>query len=409
VSTAATTTAARGADRRAQLVAAAATLFAERGYESVSVEDVAAAAGVTGPGVYRHFDDKQALLAEVVLAGVGLLEQRSAAALAPVDAAQDSDQGAAPAGGRVPALLAELVTLAVARPAAAVVWRWTGGHLAPADQREVARRAHVLLTTWGDAVRVQRPELTAADAELLCWAVMSVLGSTTVHRTRIGSARARDLLRAAGGRVLGVQPGAASPPLPPPAPLRTPGSRREQILEASSRLFAERGYHAVGIDDIGAAVGIAGPSVYRHFPSKVSVLVAVCQRAAERLALGVLDALRVGRDAHDVLRRLVGSYVDALLVSPDLRVGMSTDRTAVTGTDRDGLRRSQRELVAHWVRAEREVHPELAAADAAVLVHAGLTVANDLARTRSVAGRPGLRAELVALVLAVLDVPSTPS
>jgi AcrR family transcriptional regulator len=396
------TTAARGSDRRAQLVAAATTLFAERGYESVSVEDVAAAAGVTGPGVYRHFEDKQALLAEVVLAGVGHLEQRSAAALAPTD----PDQVAAPAGGEVAALLAELVALAVARPAAAVVWRWTGGHLAPADQREVARRAHALLTTWGDVVRVQRPELSAADAELLCWAVMSVLGSTTVHRTRIGSARARDLLRAAGGRVLGVQPGAAAPTPPLPAPAWTPGSRREQILEASSRLFAERGYHAVGIDDIGAAVGIAGPSVYRHFPSKVSVLVAVCQRAAERLALGVLDALRVGRDAHDVLRRLVGSYVDALLVSPDLRVGMSTDRAAVTGADREGLRRNQRELVAHWVRALREVHPELAAADAAVLVHAGLTVANDLARTRSVAGRPGLRAELVALVLAVLDVPS---
>lgn len=403
MSTPATTTAAQGSDRRAQLVAAAATLFAVRGYESVAVEDVAAAAGVTGPGVYRHFEDKQALLAEVVLAGVGHLEQRSAAALAPASAADLAGS----AGGQVAALLAELVALAVARPAAAVVWRWTGVHLAPADQREVARRAHALLTTWGDVVRAQRPELAEAEAELLCWAVLGVLGSTTVHRTRIGAARARELLRAVGRRVLAVPPGAAGPVPAAPEPLRTLGSRREQILAASSRLFAERGYHAVGIDDIGAAVGIAGPSVYRHFPSKVSVLVAVCQRAADRLALGVLDALRAGRDAHDVLRRLVDSYVDALLVSPDLRVGMSTDRAAVTGADREGLRRSQRELVAHWVRAEREVHPELAAADAAVLVHAGLTVANDLARTRSVSGRPGLHAELVALVLAVLDVPSS--
>lgn len=376
-------------------MAAAATLFAERGYGSVAVEDVAAAAGVTGPGVYRHFEDKQALLAEVVLAGVGHLEERSAAAL----------EGCRP--GDVDALLAGLVSLAVARPAAAAVWRWTGGHLAPAPQREVARRAHALLATWGSVVRAERPELAEADAELLCWAVMSVLASTTVHRTRIGSARARVLLHAAGRRVLAVRPTAGAAVRNRPVTVGVVGSRREQILEVSSRLFAERGYHAVGIDDVGAAVGIAGPSVYRHFPSKVSILVAVCQRAADRLALGVLDALRTGTGPTDVLRRLVDSYIAALLVSPDLRVGMSTDRAAVTGSDREGLRRSQRELVAHWVRAVREVHPELAVADATVLVHAGLTVANDLARTRSVAGRPGLHAELVALVLAVLDVPGS--
>ena len=264
---------------------------------------------------------------------------------------------------------------------------------------------HALLATWGRAVRTHRPELAEADSELLGWAVLGVLGSTTVHRTRIGSARARELLRASGRRVLAVQPGTTAAVSVVPQRVGMVGSRREQILEESARLFAERGYHAVGVDDIGAAVGIAGPSVYRHFPSKVSVLVAVCQRAADRLALGVLDALRTGTGPADVVRRLVDSYVGALLVSPDLRVGMSTDRAAVTGADREGLRRSQRELVDHWVRAVRAVHPDLATADAAVLVHAGLTVANDLSRTGSVAGRPALHAELVALVLAVLDVP----
>ena len=383
----------RAGDRRAQLVAAAARLFAERGYESVAVEDVATAAGVTGPGVYRHFEDKQALLAEVVLAGVGHLEQRSAAALGG-SGADDLD-----------ALLTGLVALAVARPPAAVVWRWTGVHLPPDRQREVARRVHALLATWGRVVRTHRPELTEADSELLSWAVLGVLGSTTVHRTRIGSARARELLGAAGRRVLAVPPGPTAAVTAVPQRVGVVGSRREQILEESARLFAERGYHAVGVDDIGAAVGIAGPSVYRHFPSKVSVLMAVCQRAADRLALGVLDALRTGTGPADVVRRLVDSYVGALLVSPDLRVGMSTDRAAVTGADREGLRRSQRELVDHWVRAVRAVHPDLATADAAVLVHAGLTVANDLSRTGSVAGRPSLHAELVALVLAVLDVP----
>ena len=46
------------------------------------------------------------------------------------------------------------------------------------------------------------------------------------------------------------------------------GTRREEILDAAARLFAERGYHGVSIDDIGAAVGMSGPGFYRHFAGK---------------------------------------------------------------------------------------------------------------------------------------------
>ena len=49
------------AQRRAGVLAAAATLFAERGYAGTRLDDVAAAAGVTKPIVYRHFDSKKAL------------------------------------------------------------------------------------------------------------------------------------------------------------------------------------------------------------------------------------------------------------------------------------------------------------------------------------------------------------
>ena len=73
-----------------------------------------------------------------------------------------------------------------------------------------------------------------------------------------------------------------APPLP----------RREQLLEAAAALFAERGYHAVGIDDIGAAAGISGPGVYRHFPSKQALLAALCDRALTRMLDGRAGHLR---------------------------------------------------------------------------------------------------------------------
>lgn len=49
-------------------------------------------------------------------------------------------------------------------------------------------------------------------------------------------------------------------------------TRREQILKEAARLFAERGFHGVGVDEIGAAVGISGPGLYRHFPGKDAML-----------------------------------------------------------------------------------------------------------------------------------------
>lgn len=44
--------------------------------------------------------------------------------------------------------------------------------------------------------------------------------------------------------------------------------RRFQLLAAAERLFAERGFLAVRLEDIGAAAGVSGPAIYRHFPTK---------------------------------------------------------------------------------------------------------------------------------------------
>ena len=59
--------------------------------------------------------------------------------------------------------------------------------------------------------------------------------------------------------------------------------RRSKILAAATELFREKGYHAVGIDEIGAAAGITGPGVYRHFAGKEGLLVAVLREATDEL------------------------------------------------------------------------------------------------------------------------------
>src|SRR4051812_4535358 len=93
----------RPRDRKAQLAAVAAELFRARGFPGVGIKDIADAAGVTGPALYRHFADKQAILAYVVLSGFEDLEAATAEALS--DSVPPPDQ--------LESLLGRLATQAV--------------------------------------------------------------------------------------------------------------------------------------------------------------------------------------------------------------------------------------------------------------------------------------------------------
>ena len=67
--------------------------------------------------------------------------------------------------------------------------------------------------------------------------------------------------------------------------------RTERLLDATAALVAERGFHAVGIADIGAAAGVSGSAIYRHFRSKQEILVALLDRVVD----GLLDGRAADR------------------------------------------------------------------------------------------------------------------
>ncbi len=54
--------------------------------------------------------------------------------------------------------------------------------------------------------------------------------------------------------------------------------RRDLVLTTAATLFRRRGFTGVGIDDIGAAVGLSGPAVYHYFPSKQGLLSGIIDR-----------------------------------------------------------------------------------------------------------------------------------
>ncbi|MEV4598936.1 TetR/AcrR family transcriptional regulator [Amycolatopsis sp. NPDC049253] len=380
----------RPRDRKAQLAAVAAGLFRARGFHGVGINDIAAAAGVTGPALYRHFADKQAILAYVVLAGIDDMEAVTASALSGA-----SDQ--------LEVLLTGLATQAVERREIAALWRWEGPHLPRDERREIRRRSGAVLDAWTKALLATRPDLAVDDAEFLCWGALSVFGSVAVHHTTVARRRFVPLLVELATAVLNSTLPSGGAVEPVRDGLGTP-SRREQVLAAATALFGERGFHAVSMEDIGAAAGIAGPSVYRHFPSKAALMVAIGHRAADRLALAAEQALRAP-DELSALRRLAASYVRTLLHTPELLVSFTADRVTMPDRDKADLLRVQRDYVDQWVALLATISPALPAREAKIRVHAALTIANDLTRTRRVSGRANLEAELTALLHTVLECP----
>ncbi len=349
--------------------------------------DIAAAAGITGPAVYRHFPDKQAVLFHVLRHALDDVWATTTAAASTVDD-----------------LLPAVAATTIEQRGLAALWRWEGRHLSQAQQRELRQRSNAVLAAWTKVLLAARPGLAPEDAELLCWAAFSVFGSVSVHQTTVARQRFVALLAGIAGRVLYArlpEPGDDPDPGPSPVPLGSP-SRREQVLTAATELFHRHGFHAVSMDDIGAAAGIAGPSVYRHFAGKTAILCAIARRAADRLAAGAEQALRTSTGEREALHRLVVSYVDVLTGSPELAVSFLINTANLAEQESAELVRVQRDYVARWAGLLAATRPELQEREARITVRAALTIANDLVRTRRLAGRAQLPAELAVLMLAAL-------
>ncbi|MBE9374830.1 TetR/AcrR family transcriptional regulator [Saccharopolyspora sp. HNM0983] len=157
----------------------------------------------------------------------------------------------------------------------------------------------------------------------------------------------------------------------PPAeqPVREP-TRREQILSAAAGKFARHGFHGVGIDDIGAAVGISGPALYRHFRNKDAMLAEMLTGISDKLLNGGRERVRAAAGPERALDELVRWHVDFALSNPELITVQLRDLDTLTGTDRHAVRELQRGYVEIWVDVLRRRHPDLDVPTARSTAHA---------------------------------------
>ena len=150
-------------------------------------------------------------------------------------------------------------------------------------------------------------------------------------------------------------------------------------MRAAADLFAARGYHAVGIDDIGAAAGITGPGVYRHFASKQALLEHLCDRAMTRMLEGARSATQAHPDPTDALCALLDLHV-AFAVGERALLGVwAREQRALSDDVRRSLRRRQRAYEQVWREVLSRLRADLTAAEALVAVTSVLALLNSTA------------------------------
>jgi AcrR family transcriptional regulator len=178
-------------------------------------------------------------------------------------------------------------------------------------------------------------------------------------------------------------------------------TRREQILKEAARLFAERGFHGVGVDEIGAAVGISGPGLYRHFPGKDAMLAELLVGISERLLDGgrqrVRERERAAAPARELLHALIEGHIDFALDDRPLITLHDRELDRLRESDRKRVRQLQRQYVELWVEAVRETYPVLAESAARASVHAVFGLLNSTPHLGPAGALPG-RAATAALL-----------
>ncbi len=383
----------RPRDRKQQILTAAAEQFWLLGYHQVAMADIAAAVGIGASALYRHYRSKQDLLVEVLNEALDRLGS------VPDDPEEFSE------------LIARIGALALERREFGALCNRERGHLPQPDRDALTQRLRTVVSRTAAALAAARPAEPAAVVDLRARGVVAVLESPSYHRVTADSGRFVELLRRAAEAVVTVE----LPPTDEQAPTRwvggrdpqAPVSRREALLGAAVQLFAERGFPAVSLTDIGSATGIAGPSVYNWFPSKHDLLISGLNRGNEALWLTLRHALADADGPLDALHRTLDSYIAFAAANPDIVSVMLSETVNLPAEQRERYRRVQHEYVAESVALLCRSRPDLDDTEARILVHAALAVPNSLVRVRRLRRRPALAGEIAALSRAVLQVPGT--
>jgi AcrR family transcriptional regulator len=157
--------------------------------------------------------------------------------------------------------------------------------------------------------------------------------------------------------------------------------RRDQILERAASLFAAKGFHGVSVHDVGAACGISGPALYRHFPSKDAMLAEMLVGISERLLAESRARTATATRPRPAVAALLDWHIDFALEHRALIVVQDRDWGSLPADARARVRRLQRSYIELWVEQLQAIRPALDRAEAQARVRAVFGLLNSTPRS----------------------------
>ncbi|MGO4494276.1 TetR/AcrR family transcriptional regulator [Arthrobacter sp. 2YAF22_2] len=189
-------------------------------------------------------------------------------------------------------------------------------------------------------------------------------------------------------------------------------NRRKALLTAAAALFAADGFNRVSLEDLGAAAGVSGPAVYRHFAGKQAVLGALLLSVSQDLLEGGRSVVEDSNGAAAALAGLVEFQVDFALSNPDVIRVQDQDFSNLDDDDEAEVRTLQRNYVELWVDVLAGLHPETDPAELRMRAHATFGLINSTPHSVRNHGRrmalKRARPLLESMALAALTAPATP-
>ena len=93
-------------------------------------------------------------------------------------------------------------------------------------------------------------------------------------------------------------------------------AKRERILDAAERVFAQRGFYAAKVTDIAKEAGVADGTIYLYFKNKDDLLITLFESRMERVNQILADAIASVPGPRDQLRAFVYAYLALIADQP---------------------------------------------------------------------------------------------
>jgi AcrR family transcriptional regulator len=186
----------RDPERKERILGAAATLIAQRGYLGVNLADIGSAAGIVGSGVYRHFNNKVAILVALFDRVVDRLIEDAEGSLRTSGSAEET----------LAALVRGQVRFTITERALCQVYLQESRNLPDQDSRRLRWKQRHYIDLWQEALMTVREDLTPAQVQVLVHAAISAVHSWLRYRSHLEQEELATFLEQIACSMMGIEP-----------------------------------------------------------------------------------------------------------------------------------------------------------------------------------------------------------